>query len=159
MAVSVFVALAAACSTAPRLSNTSPSPETLARAVLDAISTGDRARLEALALGESEFRDHVWPELPASRPERNLPLSYVWGDLHQKSNQQLTATLQQHAGQRYQILGVTFADVTPYARFRVHRHSTFRIRDATGSESDLRFVGSMIEKDGGWKVFSYVADN
>ena len=49
-------------------------------------SRRDRARLDALALSEQEFRDHVWPDLPAARPERNLPFSYVWGDLHQKSN-------------------------------------------------------------------------
>ena len=77
----------------PPLANTSASPEALAAAVLDALARGDRARLDALALTEQEFRDHVWPDLPAARPERNLPFSYVWGDLHQKSNLSLAQTL------------------------------------------------------------------
>lgn len=158
-AVSAGLVLTAACSTPPPLSNTSASPEALARAVLDAISTGDRGRLEALALSEAEFRDHVWPELPAARPERNLPLSYVWGDLHQKSTQQLSVTLRKHGGKRDELVRLTFSDVTPYAGFQVHRKATFRVRDASGQETDVRLCGSMIEQDGAWKVFSYVVED
>ena len=153
------MALTAACSAPPPLADTSPSPDTLARAVLDALSTGDRARLETLALSEAEFRDHVWSELPAARPERNLPLSYVWGDLHQKSSQQLSVTLRQHGGKRYELVRLTFSDVTRYAGFRVHRKATFRVRDASGHETDVRLCGSMIEQDGAWKVFSYVVND
>ena len=87
------VALAAivACSRAPPLANTHSSASSLASAVLDALARRDRAALKALALNETEFRDHVWPELPAARPERNLPFSYVWGELRQKSLQALAA--------------------------------------------------------------------
>jgi hypothetical protein len=158
-AVSAFMALAAACNARPPLAHTSPSPETLARAVLDAVNTGDRARLETIALSEAEFRDHVWPELPAARPERNLPLSYVWGDLQQKSSQQLSVTLRQHGGKRYALVKLTFSDVTPYAGFKVHRKATFHVRDASGHETDVRLCGSMIEQDGAWKVFSYVVED
>src|SRR5687768_11319639 len=80
----------------PPLANASASPEGLASVVLDALSHGDRARLDALALSEQEFRDHVWPGLPAARPERNLPFSYVWGDLRQKSNIRLADTLRNY---------------------------------------------------------------
>jgi hypothetical protein len=148
----------AGCTSIPPLANTSESPEALARAVLDAIHARDRTRLDALALSPQEFEDHVWPSLPAARPERNLPVSYVWGDLHQKSDLALTSALNAHAGRRYELLAVSFAGVTPYAGYRVHREAVFRVRDAGGSESDLRVCGSMIEKDGRWKVFSYVVD-
>jgi len=158
MAVLALLA-GAGCTAKPPLVNTFDTPEAAAGAVLDAIRTGDRSRLGALALNEGEFRDHVWPDLPAARPERNLPMSYVWGDLHQKSQQQLTVTLRQHAGKRYDLRGVRFSDVTPYAHFRVHRQATFRVRDAAGHELDLRVIGSMVEQNGGWKVFSYAVDN
>ena len=39
----------------------------------------DRRRAQALALTEEEFRDHVWPELPTSRPERNVPFELRLG--------------------------------------------------------------------------------
>ncbi len=56
--------------------------------------------LRDLALNEIEFREQVWPELPAARPERNLPFSYVWGDLRQKSDANLERTLARHGGRR-----------------------------------------------------------
>jgi hypothetical protein len=159
--VCVLMAMAmsfASCSTTPPLANTYPSAQLLAHAVVEALAAGDRVRLEALALSEREFRDHVWPELPASQPGRNLPFSYVWGDLRQKSQLSLAATLKERTGQRLTVERVTFSGQTPYAGYRVHRDATFHVRDAGGATIPIRVCGSMIEKDGGWKVFSYVVD-
>ena len=107
-------------------------------------------------MSETEFRDHVWPQLPAARQERNLPFSYVWGELHQKSTQSLTGLMSREGGKRYQLNEVRFSAVTNYQTYRVHREATFRVRDASGMERDLRACGSMLEEDGAWKVFSYV---
>lgn len=126
--------------------------------MLDALAVRDRARLERLALTEEEFREHVWPELPAARPERNLPVSYVWGDLHQKSQLSLSSILKQRGGQRFDLERVTFMGVSHYPSYRVHRKTTLQVRDASGTQVPLRVCGSMIEKDGAWKVFSYVVD-
>lgn len=152
------VILSSACSSAPPLQHTFPSAEAVASAVLDALARKDEAALAALALNDAEFRAHVWPELPASRPERNLPYSYVWGDLHQKSRIRLSETLARSGGLRYQLRGVTFGGKTEYPSYIVHRDATMRVRDASGVEQDIRVSGSMIEKDGAWKVFSYVVD-
>ena len=154
----LLAVLAPSCNRTPPLATTHESPEALASAVLDAVADGDRERLEALALDESEFRDHVWPSLPAAREERNLPFSYVWGDLRQKSSQSLDATLAGHGGQRYELEQVDFEGVTDYGPYRVHRRASFVVRGGTVT-SPLRLCGSMIEKDGRWKVFSYVVDD
>ena len=151
--------LIVACSQAPPLSHTHPSPSSLASALLDALARGDRVALEALALTESEFRDHVWPELPAARPERNLPFSYVWGELHQKSDQFLSGVLASEGGRRYELIDVRFAGETDYRTYRVHRKALLRVRAPDGAEQDLRVCGSMIEQDGAWKVISYVVDD
>jgi hypothetical protein len=160
--VKIFlVALAvsvAACSRVPPLANTHPSAMTLASAVLGALEQRDTAALEALALSEREFRDHVWPLLPAARPERNLPFSYVWLDLKQKSDSALAQTLARHGGRRDMLVDVTFSGRTDYADYRVHREATLVVRGATGAHTSLRVCGSMLEKDGAWKVFSYVVD-
>ena len=134
------------------------SPKLVATAMLDAFASRDRPGQERLALSESEFRDHVWPGLPAARPERNLPFSYVWGDLHQKSQNALAATLREHGGKRYELLDVTFKGSTTYPEYLVHREATFRVRSHAGVEETLRLCGSMLEKGGVWKVFSYVTD-
>lgn len=154
----VAVLLAASCGSAPPLEHTHPSPEALARALLDALADGDRPALERLALSEREFRDHVWPELPAARPERNLPFSYVWGDLRQKSGESLSKSLSEHGGRRYALEAVEFEDETDYRRYRVHREAGLRVRDEQGDEVTIHVCGSMIVKDGRWKVFSYVID-
>jgi hypothetical protein len=155
--VSVLVLVATvACSRVPPLAHTHPSPSSLASALLEALARRDRPALEALALNETEFRDHVWPELPAARPERNLPFSYVWGDLRQKSEQSLSAVMSREAGKRYELLAIRFAANTDYRTYRVHREATFRVRDSSGSEVDVQVCGSFIEQAGAWKVFSYV---
>jgi hypothetical protein len=150
---------AAGCNRVPPLQDTRGSAMDVAAAVLDAFERKDERALDALALSETEFRDHVWPELPAARPERNLPFSYVWGDLRQKSRIRRATTLMEQGGQHYELLGVTFDGRTDYENYRVHRAATFRVRDAAGMERELRLIGSMIEKDDAWKVFSYVADD
>jgi hypothetical protein len=155
-ALSVFAA--GACSSTSPLTDAQPSPEALAAAVLDALARTDRPKLDAVALSEREFRDHVWPDLPAARPERNLPFSYVWGDLHQKSNVRLSETIREYGGRRYELRRVTFSGKTNYGHYVVHRDATLEVVDASGTSTPLRVCGSFIEKDGVWKVFSYVVD-
>jgi hypothetical protein len=132
----------------------------LAQSVLEAFEQRDLNRLRGLALTEREFRDYVWPELPSARPERNLPFSYVWGDLRQKSEQSLAATLERHGGRRYTLVSVRFGgEATNYPSYVVYRETVLRVREDSGATQDLRFFGSTIEKDQGWKVFSYVVDD
>jgi hypothetical protein len=154
-------ALAAACGfMSPPLPSSHDSIEALSRAVLQAIERRDTEALSRLALNEEEFREHVWPELPAARPERNLPFSYVWRDLHQKSGTTLTHTLAAHGGKRYQLVSIRFTgESTPYRSYLVHRESELAVKDQAGTQHTLRMFGSVIEKRGRFKVFSYVVDD
>lgn len=141
------------------LAHTFDSPAALAGAVVAAVAAGDEPRLRQLALSEQEFRDHVWPELPAARPERNLPFSYVWGDLKLKSQAGLATVLGQYGGQRFTLVDVRFGDVTAYRGYVVHRDSIFAVTTAEGATKEVRLCGSMIEQAGRWKVFSFVLDD
>lgn len=88
-----------------------------------------------------------------------MPLSYVWGDLKQKSDGGLTTILAEHGGRRFELTAVAFrGDMTDYAAFRVHREAVFTVKTGAGDPVTLRLCGSMIEKEGRWKVFSYVVD-
>ncbi len=97
--------------------------------------------------------------MPAARPERNLPFSYVWGELRQKSAQALGAVISREGGRRYELIDVRFDGDTDYRTYRVHRETTLRVRDAAAWNSTCACVGSMLEQDGAWKVFSYVVDS
>lgn len=155
------VALAmAACGRTPlHLDHTFHSADALACAVLDALASRDRAALEHLALSEREFRVFVWPRLPASRPERNVPVDYVWRDLRQKSEAHLAQTLSVHGGLRYTLRHVRFAGETSrYATFHVARRPTLIVSDSKGREQQLRVFGSVVFDGTRYKLFSYVVD-
>ena len=101
----VAIALAMAACTQPTspssrvpLANTFESPEALSQAVLQALAVRDPDRLKSLALSETEFREHVWPELPTSQPRRNVPFEYAWGQMKQRSDGSLAGTLGRYGG-------------------------------------------------------------
>lgn len=157
----------AACSTpaepsrsAAPLANTFDSPEAIAGAVLTALAERDAERLRGLPLSEAEFRDHVWPELPTSRPERNVPFDYAWGQLKQQSDGFLQQTLARYGGKRFTLVRTRFTgETTPYQSFVVMRESEIVAADETGRELVLRLYGSAMVKEGRYKIFSYVVDD
>ncbi len=153
-----FVLVTSLACGAPPLTNTHDSAESLVLDVLAAFVSRDHERLLTLALSEEEFRRHVWLGLPAARPERNLPFSYVWGDLRQKSDHRLRVNLVIHGGRGYQLQRITFSGgSTEYAGFRVHRDAVLEVRNDTGITHEIRLFGSAVEIEGGWKVFSFNA--
>ena len=123
-----LVVFTATCAAAPPLEHTHDSPDALARAVLAAVAGRDAPALRNLAVSEREFRDHVWPALPAARPERNLPFSYVWGDLRQKSERHLARALAAHGGRRYALLRVEHAGGTRHYGDYTHITEKYGIR-------------------------------
>ena len=142
------------------LPNAQPSAEGLAREVLAALERRDEPRLHALALDAEEFHEHVWPSLPAAQPERNLPWTYVWSDLSQKSQAHLKRTLSTYGGTPYRLESIRFTGgATQYAEYRVHRETVLTVRDSSDARHELRLFGSLLEKDAHWKVFSYVIDD
>ena len=150
-----------AASEAPvALSRTFDSPEALARTVLAALAERDESTLAALPLTAVEFRTIVWPELPASRPEVNLPVEYAWGDLHTKSQAYLASTFGDFAGRRLELVAVEFAgDTTAYRTFTVHRDTVLTVRaEGAGALERVRLFGSVLERDGRFKLFSFVVD-
>ncbi|MCY4661436.1 MAG: hypothetical protein OXF93_16755 [Acidobacteria bacterium] len=141
------------------LHQTFPSPDALSHAVLAALADEDAGYLASLALSELEFRTVVWPELPSSRPERGLPFDYVWGDLNQKSTNALRRLVARHGGRRYTLRAVAFrGETTPYETYRVHREAILDLLDDEGNELTLPFFGSVLERGGEFKLFSYVVD-
>ena len=144
---------------APPLAPTFDSAEAAANAVLQALAARDTAALRHLALTEDEFREIVWPALPSSRPEVNLPVAYAWGTLAQNSQGSLAATLAAHGGRRYTLLNVRMTGrSTPYDTFTVHRDVALDVTDEAGVPREIRVFGSLLERDGRWKIFSFVTD-
>jgi len=141
------------------LAHTFDSPSAAAAAVADALARKDLEALRTLTLSEHEFRTIVWPELPSSRPEVNLPVAYAWGTLQQTSQNSLGTTFSTHGGRRYTVVGVEFAGgTTRYESFAVHRKAQMLVRGEDGAEQRLALFGSLLEREGRFKIFSYVTD-
>ena len=140
------------------LEHTFASSHDLAVALLEAFSRRDAAGLAEMALTGREFRHHVWPELPASRAERNLTVDYVWNDLHAKSRAHLARHLRRGLPAGLALVRITWEETTKYPSFSVHRNSRLHVKDAAGRDYSVRLFGSILEKDGRHKVFSFVTD-
>ena len=148
-----------ACGAPRPFDHTCDSAEALASAVLDGLARRDRTALERLALSEDEFRALVWPELPAARPERNLPWDYVWQDLQQKSRASLRRTLAVHGGRQYELVSVRhLGETSAYGAYQIRRDAEVTVRDAEGRTQQLRLFGSTLHQGGRVKLFSYVVD-
>jgi hypothetical protein len=144
---------------ADALKNLYDTPELLAEAFLRALEEDDVETLKSLALTEEEFRSHVWPKLPASRPERGVPFEYGWADLNQKSLSSLRRTYSRYRGRELELLEVRFEDgATDYGTFLVHRDARVKVRTGSGEERWLDLFGSVLEARGKYKLFSYVTD-
>ena len=142
------------------LSNTFDSSDALARAVLAALERRDLAALRVLPLSEAEYRAHVWPALPVSRPERNVPFDYSWGQMRQRSDGSLQQTFGRYAGKQLKLVRARFTgQTTHYESFSVMRDSEIIATDDSGRDVILRLYGSALVKDRRYKMFSYVVDN
>jgi hypothetical protein len=168
LGITAAVMLTAACSApaeptrapAAPLAHTFESPDALARAVLAALAAKDLEALRGLALSEAEFRAHVWPELPTSRPERNVPFDYAWGQLKQRSDGYLSTTFARYGGKPLTFVRTRFTgETTPYQTFSVRRESEIIATDDAGRDLVLRLYGSAMVKDGRFKLFSFVVDD
>jgi hypothetical protein len=145
-------------STARPLSFASASPEDLARNVIAAIAADDRRALGAARITEDEFRNYVWPELPASRVP-NVTVEFAWSQASLNNHAGFERVLQNHKGRIYEFVSIRFlGGVTSYKTFKVHNKALLTVRDETGTIREARIFGSMLELDGQYKLFSYVAD-
>lgn len=141
------------------LEPTFDSPEELAKAILLGLETEDGAALESYALTKDQFRLYVWPKLPSSRPERGVPFEFGWGDLYQKSHNSLLRTFARYKDRKLELVELRFEDgLTDYGTYVVHRDARVKVRTEEGEEEWLDLFGSVIEWQGRYKLFSYVAD-
>lgn len=163
-----LVLILAGCGTSPQPAFSPPpapaawsgafdSAGALAAAVLERLAAGDRTGLAGLALSEHELRTTVWPALPASRPDVGMPWEYFWRDHDARSGAHLGALVARHGGRRYRLAGVTFDGEAQYGDVTIHRAPALDVDAAEGS-SRIRLFGSMAERDGRWKLYSFVVD-
>jgi hypothetical protein len=146
-------------STTARFSRSFDSPEALAQEFLRLLEAGDPEAAKPLALSEQEFKEIVWPEMPAARPERNVPVDFAWDNMWPKSLYGLARTFQRHGGKRLELVAVRFeGETTAYSSFDVRRDARCVVRNASGEEQTLDLFGSVLVDGDRYKLFSFVVD-
>ncbi|MGE0452412.1 MAG: hypothetical protein AB7O37_05550 [Vicinamibacteria bacterium] len=138
-----------------RFTSTFESPARLAEAVLLALQERDGESLRSLPLSEREFREEVWPEMPAAG---RVPAGLAWQDLRQKGENNLRRALAELGGRRLAVERLTIdGGTTAYGTFVVHRKPRLRVRDLdSGERAELALFGSILEHERRYKLFSWV---
>jgi hypothetical protein len=137
------------------------SIEDLLETLLENIVSEDLQSLETLAVTENEYKKYIWPEVPWSQPEMNMPFSYYWGDHYQKSSWALRRVLAKHGGKKYTLIRVYFAKgEREYSEVKLYRDTRLIVQDEKGNEKELDILGSILELKGKekFKVLSYIHD-
>ena len=139
-----------------RLQNSAASPETLAAQVLAAMVQGNIQALRELALSEEEFRQYVWPELPASNPRTNVPFEFVWNDVAYRSAIWMNRMTKDLCGKQMKLVRVLHRGKTvPYHSHQAWSDMVVVLSDELGREREYPLFGTLIEMDGRFKVYSY----
>lgn len=137
------------------LVNGQPGPEALAKRFLEYLSANDAKAIQSLRLTKREFCEYVWPELPSSRIP-NLSCDWAWGQASLKSDGGLSELLPRRAGKRYELVLVRFAGGTQeHDTYRIHKDTRLVLKDENGRQTEVSILGSMLELDGKYKLFSF----
>ena len=137
------------------LINGQPDPEALAKRFLEYLSANDAKAIQSLRLTKREFCEYVWPELSSSQIP-NVTCDWTWEQATLKSDGGLSELLPRHAGKRYELALVRFAGGTEdHYTYRIHKDTRMVLVDENGERTEVGILGSMLELDGKYKLFSF----
>lgn len=136
------------------LAHSGDSIDDLAQRVLTAIESKDIATLDALRINRDEFKKYLWPEFPAST--NNTPFDFAWDNLNGKTTKGMTRAIADIGGQEFRLVGVTFEKETEkYPTFTLYTSAVLDVTDLNGNKKQLKFCGSIVERNGEYKFLSY----
>ncbi len=86
-----------------------------------------------------------------------MPWTYFWREHAQRNTGYLKTLLAKHGGKGYDLASVSFDGSTAYGDVTIYREPILDLRTASGPQR-LRLFGSMAERGGRWKLYSFVVD-
>jgi hypothetical protein len=135
------------------LRNAAPSLEALARGVLDRLGQGDARGMAALAVTREEYRDVLFPGMPA---DQRAGADFYYDNMAAGSWKDLGRTVGELGGKSLEFLSIQ-ADPKETERRGaaiLHRGITLRVR-VEGQERGLVLLGGVVELAGQFKVIRY----
>lgn len=135
------------------------SPEELVDTLLAALARQDTTRLVDLAISPDEWRKIFYPELglyyPDARDDRPEIMETL-GELHfGASVKGVHRVLRDYGGMRLYRADLRFNRTLLHPSFTLHEGSLLVVSTPTGDSRSVTFLGSIVEKDGVFKLLSY----
>lgn len=138
------------------LAGGSRSREALVRRFMKALAADDSAELRTMELNAREFADLVYPESPYTHaPYRQSP-ALVWNQIQNPSASGFTRLVRRLGNQPLQYLDHS-CDVKadPQGRNLIWTNCSVRLTSPNGGTTKHRLFGSIIQRDGSFKIVSY----
>ena len=138
------------------LQDASPSRDALVTRFLKAVAASDSVALRAMALNAREFADLVYPEGPNTKPPYKEDPAIVWMTIQNPSQSGMTRLLR-----RTDEISTKLEDYRCSGPTERQGRNTFtagcvlRLVEKSGEITPHRYFGSIIERDGKFKIVSY----
>ncbi len=121
-----------------------------------ALAANDSTELHDMVLSAREFADLVFPSSPYTHPPYRESPARIWMLINEPSESGLTRLLRRLGGKPLDYIDHR-CDAKPDRQGpnTIWTGCTLRIRETDGSISTHRYFGSIIERDGRYKIVSY----
>ena len=140
----------------PIWENSLDSSEQLGLAVVDALNRKDIEHLNRLRVQREAFMDWIWRAFPASRPPSNFPSDFAWSNMNKKCNIGMKKWIARYGGHNLKFVGIRFDRPSEaYDGFQLLRGTVLTLQNAAGEKRDLKILGSVVVKNGRYKLLSY----
>jgi len=138
------------------LTGSSPSREALVRRFMNALAAGDSADLRAMAVNAREFADLIYPESPYTRPPYRQSPALVWNQIENPSASGFTRLVRRLGKQPLRYVDHN-CDAKPDRQGRnlIWTNCFVRLRSPNEPTTSHRLFGSIIQRDGKFKIVSY----
>lgn len=136
--------------------NSLNSPRQLGLAVVDALNRKDIEQLDRLRVQREAYLDWIWPAFPASRPPSNFPGDFAWSNLNRKCNIGMKKWIAHFGGHPLKFVDIRFDQSSEtYEGFQLLRETVLTLQTAAGEKRELKILGSVVLKNGRYKLLSY----
>jgi hypothetical protein len=138
------------------LAHASASRDELVRRIVRDVARGDSADLVATAVTPREFIDLVYPSSPYTHPPYRESPSIVWMQIANPSNSGYLRLYRRLGGQAFQYESHT-CDAKPdrQGKNTLWLGCTIRVLNPQHETTTQRWFGTIIERDGRFKVMSF----
>lgn len=141
-------------SAGPTLTGAHGSPEALAGVALEALARSDREALASLRVGQDEYEQLLWPELPESD---DMPFALAWQMNDANSRKGMNRVFGALKGQEFELVDLRFTgEPERYESFTVHVGAEMVVRrERDGTEGTIELLDVLVERDGRWKAMNF----